>query len=356
MQRRALTLTLSGATVALLTGSAFYIPTPYAEMSPGPTYDTLGSYASDSGGAAKPVIAISGTQTYPHDAGGQLRMVTVEVSQANWKPNSIDVLSGWLSDDKLVVPRTVIYPQGQTAEEATQQNTAMFDDSEDQAITAALAAKGIKPTKTDVVVDSVTSGSPAAGKLQAGDVIDAVDGTTLVNPDDVHTLIQKHKPGDTVVFTVTRDGAQQQVPIVTAQSHDRGPSRALVGFLPGTKNVFPFDVKIQLDDVGGPSAGMMFALGIIDKLSPEDLTAGKKIAGTGTIDATGKVGAIGGIQMKAIAAKRDGATVFLTPADNCADVVKNAPSGLELVKVATLQDALNALTTLRAGGTPPSCS
>lgn len=348
-------MTLSGATVALLTVSAFLIPTPYAEMSPGPTYDTLGSYSTASGQPPKPVIAISGTDTFKHDGGGQLRMVTVEVSRADYRPNSVEVLSGWLSDDKIVVPRTVIYPEGQTAEEATQQNTVMFDDSEDQAITAALAAKGIKPTKSEAVVDSVTPGSPADGKLQAKDVIDAVDGTPLAKPDDVRTLIQKHKPGETVVFTVTRDGKQQQVSIVTTQSHDTSPARTVVGFLPGTQNGFPFAVKIQLDNVGGPSAGMMFALGIIDELSPQDITGGKKIAGTGTIDADGKVGAIGGVQMKTLAAKRDGASVFLTPAENCADAAKNAPSGLELVKVTTLQSALDALATLRAGGTPATC-
>ncbi|GAA2051299.1 PDZ domain-containing protein [Catenulispora yoronensis] len=355
MQRRALTLTLSGATVALLTASAFLIPTPYAEMSPGPTYDTLGSYSTESGQPEKPVIAITGTDTFKHDKGGQLRMVTVEVSRADYHPNSVEVLSGWLSDDKIVVPRTVIYPEGQTAEQATQQNTALFDDSEDQAITAALAAKNIKPVKTEVVVDSVTAGSPADGKLQPKDVITAVDGTALAKPDDVHTLIQKHKPGETVALTITRDGKQQDVSIVTAQSHDTGPSRALVGFVPRTQNVFPFDVKIQLDNVGGPSAGMMFALGIIDELSQEDITGGLKIAGTGTIDADGKVGPIGGVQMKTLAAKRDNASVFLTPADNCADAVKNAPSGMKLVKVTTLQSALDALNTLRAGGTPTLC-
>jgi PDZ domain-containing protein len=355
MQRRALTLSLSGGTVAVLTASAFLIHTPYAEMSPGPTYDTLKSYSTESGQPAKPVIAISGTQTFKHDAGGELRMVTVEVSRADYHPNSVEVLSGWLSDDKIVVPRTVIYPEGQTAEEATQQNTALFDDSEDQAITAALAAKGIKPLRTEVVVDSVTQGTPAAGKLQSGDVITGVDGTPLAKPDDVHTLIQKHKPGETVKLTITRAGQSQDISIVTAQSHDTGPSRAVVGFVPRTRNVFPFDVKIQLDNVGGPSAGMMFALGIIDQLSPEDITGGLKIAGTGTIDADGKVGPIGGVQMKTLAAKRDHATVFLTPAENCADAVKNAPSGLKLVKVTTLQSALDALKTLRSGGTPTMC-
>jgi Lon-like protease len=361
MQRRALTLTLSGVSVALLTATAFVVPAPYAEMSPGPTYDTLGSYSAGSGQPAKPVIAISGTKTFEHGNGGQLRMVTVEVSSPDFKPNAVEVLSGWLSSDKVVVPRTVIYPEGQTAEQATQQNTVMFDDSQDQAITAALATQGIKPTKTEVVVDSISAGSPAEGKLKVGDVITGVDGAELAKSDDIHAAIQKHKPGETVVFTVQRDGQSQQVSVVTTQSHDSGPSRALVGFIPRSHPVFPFDVKIQLDNVGGPSAGMMFALGIVDRLSSQDLTQtsdgkGLHIAGTGTIDADGKVGPIGGVQMKTIGARRDGATVFLTPADNCADAAKNAPSGLRLVKVTTLQSALDALATLRSGGNPPSCS
>src|SRR4051794_33401993 len=113
MQRRALTLSLSGGTVAVLTASAFLIHTPYAEMSPGPTYDTLQSYSTESGQPVKPVLAISGTETFQHASGGELRMVTVEVSQSQYRPNSVEVLSAWLSDDKIVVPRTVIYPEGQ---------------------------------------------------------------------------------------------------------------------------------------------------------------------------------------------------------------------------------------------------
>jgi Lon-like protease len=357
MLRRPLTLTLTGVTVALLTATAFVVPAPYAEMSPGPTFDTLGSYKATPGSPAKPVIVISGAvKTYPHDSGGQLRMVTVEVSSPDYKPSAVEVLSGWLSDDKVVVPKTVLYPAGQTADQSNAQNTALFADSQDQATTAALATQGIKPTRTVIVVDSVSVGEPADGKLEQGDIITAVDGTSLAKPDDIHAAIEKHKPGETVTFTVERGGKTITVPVVTTQSNDSGPSRALVGFLPGVKNEFPFTVSFQLDKVGGPSAGMMFALGIVDELSPTDLTGGLHIAGTGTIDDKGNVGPIGGIQMKTIGARRDGATVFLTPADNCADAAKNVPSGLRLVKVTTLQSALNALATLRAGGNPPGCS
>ena len=355
MQRRPLTLTLAGVTVAVLAATAFAIPAPFAEMSPGPTYDTLGTYQASPPNPAKPIIVITGAPTHDHPGGGQLRMVTVEVTSPDYRPNALDVLTGWLSSDKIVVPKTVLYPEGETASQSQAQNTQMFADSQDQAIVAAMATQGVQPTRTVVVVDSVSKGLPADGKLQPGDIITGVDGTILKNPDDIHAAIQKHKPGEVVTFTVVRAGQPVQVPVTTIQSTDTGPSRAEVGFLPGIKRQFPFTVTFQLDNVGGPSAGMMFALGVLDKLSTTDLTGGLKIAGTGTIDDKGVVGPIGGIQMKTIGARRDGATVFLTPAANCADAAKNVPSGLELVKVTTLQSAVDALKVLRAGGKPAGC-
>lgn len=361
MLRRPLTLTLTGVSVAGLVAAAFLIPTPYAEMSPGPTFDTLGSYADPPSAPKKPVIVIDGATTYPHPGGGELRMVTVEVSSPEYSPSSVEVLAGWLADDRVVVPKTVLYPEGQTADESNAQNTALFADSQDQAVTAAFSVLGIKPTRTVVVVNSVSNNTPAKGKLEPGDYITAVDGVPLAKPEDIHSAIEKHKPGETVTFTVERKGETISVPIVTTSSHDTGPVRALVGFAPGKKDLFtqdgkPITVTFSLDNVGGPSAGMMFSLGIIDKMTADDITNKLHIAGTGTIDSTGKVGPIGGIQMKTLAAKRDGATVFLTPAENCADAVKNVPSGLRLVKVNTLQDAVNALHTLSSGGTPPGCS
>jgi len=153
----------------------------------------------------------------------------------------------------------------------------------------------------------------------------------------------------------SEDDAHKQQTITTGTTKN-SKGKAAVGIAVQTERKFPFNVSIQLNGVGGPSAGMMFALGIIDKLTPGgDLTDGKVVAGTGTIDASGNVGAIGGIQMKTIGARRDGATVFLAPADNCADAKANLPAGLELAKVSTLQDALTALKDIHEGKTPPSC-
>ena len=119
--------------------------------------------------------------------------------------------------------------------------------------------------------------------------------------------------------------------------------------------VFPFNVKIRVGDIGGPSAGLMFALGIVDKLTPGNLTGGRFVAGTGEISADGSVGAIGGIQQKMAGARQAGATLFLTPAANCADTAGAVPAGMRLVKVRNLAGAVSALHALEAGRSVPSC-
>ncbi|HZU57457.1 MAG TPA: PDZ domain-containing protein [Actinocrinis sp.] len=349
-RRRTVTLAVSGALLAVFGVGVYFQPVPYAEMTPGPTFDTLGSYQGT------PLITITGHQTYKTD--GQLRMVTVGVSSQDYQMPLGTALVGWLSSDQAIVPKETIYPPGTTQQQSDQENAVAFTDSQDAAITAALGALGIKPKGSEVVIASVSAGTPADGKLQAGDIIKSVNGTAITTGGDsglaeVQNVIQKVTPGQQVTFIVSR-GTKQQT--VTTSTTKNSKGKAVVGISVESENTFPFDVSIQLNGVGGPSAGMMFALGIIDKLTPGgDLSGGKVVAGTGTIDASGNVGAIGGIQMKTIGARRDGATVFLAPADNCADAKANLPAGLELAKVSTLQDALNALADIRAGKTPPSC-
>ncbi|HTJ71865.1 MAG TPA: PDZ domain-containing protein [Actinospica sp.] len=351
-RRRAVTLTVSGTLLAGFAAGALLQPVPYAELTPGPTFNVLGT--QDGTASGTPLITITGTKTYPTT--GQLRMVTVGVSEESYQMPLGEAIAGWLSSDQAIVPKETIYPAGQTQQQSDAQNTQEMTDSQDSAVTAALAALNIKPTGSEVVVASVTDGSPAAGKLQAGDVIDAVDGT-MVNTGGqtgmnvVTGAIQKLTPGAQVTFQISRDGKKQSV---TTGTENNG-GKAEVGISIESENVFPFTVAIQLNNVGGPSAGMMFALGIIDKLTDTNLTGGRVVAGTGTIDASGNVGAIGGIQMKTIGARDAGATVFLAPASNCAEAKANQPAGLELVKVNTLKDALTALTDIREGKTPPLC-
>jgi PDZ domain-containing protein len=206
-----------------------------------------------------------------------------------------------------------------------------------------------------VVVSSVTSGGPSEGKLEPGDQLTTVDGARVTDSAQLRTLIGKHQPGQKVTVGYLRAGRPGTATITSARSDDGGPVRPVIGILPTDRSTFPVTVDIRLASVGGPSAGLMFALGILEKLGPESLTGGWRIAGTGEITADGKVGVIGGIAQKMLGAKAQHATEFLVPAGNCAEARKNKPSGLALVKVSTLSGALSALKTLREGGTPPSC-
>lgn len=347
MPRRTATLLASTLTLIVLLCIALLAHAPYAEMSPGPTVNTLGDYGGDT------VIQITGRKTYP--ASGHLNMTTVRVTGADYSMNLVESVLGWVRHDDKVVEHGTLYPKGQTAEQADQQNAEEFSESQDSAKVSALKVLKI-PVGSRVIVATVVKDSASDGVLHAGDVIKAVDGTAVKAPEDVAKLVTKHQPGEKVVFTVipvtdakNKSAATQQVTITTRQSHDELPSRAVVGISAGIEHLYPFTIDIKLADVGGPSAGMMFALGIIDKLTPGDLTGGKFVAGTGTIDDAGKVGPIGGISLKTIGARNMGARFFLTPADNCEEAAKDVPSGLTLVKVTTIDDAMAALTDIKSG-------
>lgn len=347
--------------IALLCAGVF-IKVPYSEMSPGPTVNTLGEHDGE------PVLQISGRKTYP--ATGHLNMTTVRVTSADYNMNLVEAVYGWLAHDNKVVPHDTLYPDGKTEQQSTQENAEEFSQSQESAKVAALKELGV-PVKSWVIVSTVVKGSPAEGRLHAGDVIKSVDGTAVKAPDDVAKLVTKHKPGEKVVFTVVPAKEQAaaekagktatattDVTITTAKSSDSGASRAIVGISAGTDHTFPFSIDIKLADVGGPSAGLMFALGIVDKLTPGDLTGGKFVAGTGTIDDSGTVGPIGGIELKTIGAREKGAQYFLTPKDNCAAAAKDTPDGLTLVKVNTIDDAMNALKDISSGKTAdlPKCT
>lgn len=347
--------------IALLCAGVL-IPVPYAEMSPGPTVNTLGDHDGE------PVLQISGRKTYA--TSGHLNMTTVRVTSADYKMNIVEAVYGWLAHDNKVVPHDTLYPDGKTEEQSTQENAEEFSQSQESAKVAALKELDV-PVKSFVIVSTVVKDSPAEGSLHAGDVIKAVDGTTVKEPADVADLVTKHKAGEKVVFTIVPAKEQaaaekeqrtatktKDVAVTTKESDDDGGKRAIVGISAGTDHTFPFTIDIKLADVGGPSAGLMFALGIYDKLTPGSLTGGKFVAGTGTIDDDGKVGPIGGIEMKTVGARDKGAQYFLTPADNCSAAAKDTPSGLTLVKVDTIEDALGALKDIRSGDTAdlPKCT
>jgi PDZ domain-containing protein len=338
MKRRGVTVLLGAVITVLLSLGVLAAPIPYVVLSPGPTVNTLGKDDN------KDVIQVSGTETF--NSAGQLRLTTVKVRS---DVKLLPAIAGWFSDDDAVVPREVIYPPNTTEQQVEQQNAEDFAASQTSAETAALTELGYP---VQVTITEVTAGGPSESALKVGDVITTVDGQPVTLAGDLTEAIQTKPSGTALTIGYTRGGTPGTATITSEATNGQPPR---IGVKIEQKQPHPFNLKIDLADIGGPSAGLMFALGIVDKLGAEDLTGGKVIAGTGTMNDAGGVGPIGGIPQKLVGAKDAGAVAFLVPADNCDEAVDNAVSGLPMFKVSTLDDALTALETLRSGGQPTPC-
>jgi len=342
--RRQLTLLLAVAGIAAALLAAALIPVPYVILSPGPTLNTLGARPG-----GKNLIQISGHPTYRTN--GHLNLVTVSYQGGPADSlNLFTALQGWLTPHQAVVPQEELFGTNQTQQQVTRQDTQQMVSSQQLAQAAALCQLGIEFRTVDTV-DLVAPGMPASGVLRKGDVITAVDGRPVTCKTPTSTLVKARAPGAPVVLTVDRKGVSHKFRLKTANA--KGNAVVGVGVLESYR--FPFQVKINVGEIGGPSAGLMFALAIIDKLTPGDLTDGRFIAGTGEIAANGAVSPIGGIQQKMAGARAAGATIFLTPAGNCPDTAGAVPQGMRLIKVSTLAGAVRDLKTLAAGGSAPSC-
>ena len=338
MTRRTLTLAVAAFLVVLLSAVAALLPVPYVALSPGPVTNTLGSVGKTE------LIRIEGRMTYPDE--GRLDITTVSVlGGPTSRLDLVTALRGWLDDTIAIVPEEQVYPPGQDAEEIEEQSASEMLDSQENATTAALRHLGI-PVTTRLLVGQIDPASLARGKLRTGDELLEVDGEKVVGGAQLRELVTAHEPGDNVRLVVRRDGGRLSLAVRTREAPD---GRTIIGIDTRDDAAYPFTVEISLKDVGGPSAGTMFALGVVDKLTPGSLTGGKHVAGTGTIDDAGKVGPIGGITQKMVAARAAGATVFLAPAMNCAEARRTKPDGLRLVKATTLSSAVRALDLIREG-------
>jgi Lon-like protease len=338
MRRRGTTVLLGAIIVLLLGIGVASAPVPYVVLGPGPTVNTLGT--SDN----KQVIEVKDRPTY--SSAGQLRLVTVGVQPHT---DLLSAVRAWFTGDEAVVPRELIYPPGQSEQQVEQQNQQDFKESQTSAETSALRELGFP---VSVTISRLVSGRPAAAVLKTGDVIDSVDGQQVTSRQRLIELITAKPAGTALAIGYTRAGAKATATVKAVSGDNNTPQ---IGVEVENRQPHPFQLNIDLDKIGGPSAGLMFALGIIDKLEPADLTGGKIIAGTGTIDDEGHVGAIGGIPQKLVGAKDAHATVFLTPADNCAEAAANAQPGLTLVKVASLDEALSALQAVGNNRALPHC-
>jgi len=329
-------------------------PAPYVIQQPGPTFDVLGSVPVN--GDEMPMIQIPVEETFPTE--GSLDMLTVRVvGDPGNLPNWLEVATAYLDPSRAVVPVEEVFPPGTTSEQSAEQGRVDMANSQKEAVAAALTYLGNEIPSTLTVIEVQESG-PSAGVLAAGDIVLTVNGETFPDVSGLRAAIAENgisKPADVVVV---REGTEQLFRINPELSE--GPEPApILGIVVGSEYEFPFSVTIQLENVGGPSAGMIFALGIIDKLTPGSLNGGEFVAGTGTISASGNVGAIGGIRQKMWGAVNAGAEWFLAPADNCDEVVGHVPAGLTVFSVKTLDDALVALAAVRSNGTGaglPTCT
>ena len=343
MSRRAATLLVAAAGVLIALAVAVVSPVPYVALTPGPTLNTLGVSGS------RPLIQIKGHPTYP--TSGHLNMVTVSfLGGPGTAFNVFAALRAWLSPDNAVVPEQEIFTPGQTPQQVAKQDTEEMANSQQTATAAAFCQLGIKFAAVDTVQATV-KGMPAAGRLRPRDVIVTVGGRPVTCRADAGALIKDRAPGTPVQLTVLRHGRAEHVTLATADV--QGVPE--IGVQIVESFVFPFSVTISIGNIGGPSAGLMFALGIIDKITPDNLARGRFIAGTGEIEANGTVDPIGGIQQKMAGARAAGATIFLTPAANCPDAAGAVPAGMRLIKVSSLAGAVSDLEALKAGRLVPSC-
>jgi Lon-like protease len=340
VNRRILTLMTALVPIVVFGVLLAVVTVPYVSLGPGPTFDTLGEVDG------KQVVAINGIDTHP--TVGHLNMTTVAQRDGLTLGQALTL---WVSGREQLVPRDLVFPPEKSREDVEKDQDADFKRSEDSAEYAAL---GYLKYPDAVRVEKVNDPGPSVGKLQAGDAIDAVDGTPVPNLAVFTGLLKATKPGQEIVIDYRRKNAPPgtaRITLGTNADRDYGYLGVAVLDAPWA----PFSIDFNLANIGGPSAGLMFSLAVVDKLTTGDLNGSKFIAGTGTISEDGKVGPIGGIDHKMLAAQEAGATVFLVPADNCDEAKSMRGDQMELVKVDTLAGAVDSLDTLTSGGRPPGC-
>ena len=345
MHWRTAVLLISAFSAVLLGSVLMLLPVPFVVLQPGPALNTLGSVDGH------PLISVSGHASYP--AKGALDLTTVTVSGG---PGSrlllVDALRAWFDPTLTVAPEESVYPKGQSPASSRAQDQQDMVTSQESATVAALRELGITVPST-LTVAEVDAGGPAT-PLRAKDVIVALGGQPVPDLAALTGRMRQVQRGATVAVTVQRDGVEK---VLQAPTRGFVDGRPILGIRIAPTFHPPFQVTIRIDNVGGPSAGTMFALGIIDLLTPGDLTGNRQIAGTGTIDVDGSVGPIGGIRQKLNGARGAGAEWFLAPSENCSEVVGHVPDGLHVVRISTLHDARQAVERIAAGRTDglPGC-
>lgn len=345
--RSANVMAASGLLASLLIAVLTAAPAGFAIAEPGPTFDTL-SVVDDA-----PLLQISGATVY--ESSGELRLTTVSFSDASSRPFTVGrVIEAFFSPARSVSPSETVFGTPEQRDDEEEASAQQWISSQEAATVSALEARG-EVVPAVITVAGVLEESKAAGLMVEGDVLTAANGSALVSYSDLSRFLDSSTPGDEVTITVDRAGESIDLTFDLMESED---GQARMGIYVDPVFDLPIDVSVDIDRVGGPSAGMMFALAIMDRLSPEDELAGAKVAGTGEIEADGQVYPIGGIRHKLYGAREAGATYFLAPVENCPDVVGHVPEGLSVYAVDTLNDAYAAIVAIGKNetGELPTCS
>ena len=345
MTRRTLArLLAAGLFMALVVGAAL-VPVPYVTVSPGPTVDVLGQAGEE------PIVQVEGHRTYETD--GELRLVTVSVSKPEHDVSLGEALTAWAVDDDAVLPRALLYPESASDDLERAQSAAEMVSSQDSAVAAALTELGHDlPTYAEVT--GIVPDSPSDGVLEPRDRLLQVAGRRIRDSGDLIAVLERIGPGGEVTGTVRRDG--ERIPFeLTSTRSPQAPGRAVIGAFVGTGFDFPFEVSVGIDDtIGGPSAGLVFAMSVHDMLTPGSLTGGAVVAGTGTITPDGTVGPIGGVQQKIAGAADVGAELFLVPPANCASALQAPEEALEQVRLVRAPSLSSALRSVQTYADDPS--
>ena len=334
--------------VVVLIAAVFLVPVNAVIEAPGPTWNVLDNGKS----ADQDVLKVSGTETYPTE--GALRMTTVSVSGCPGYPvTTADLIAAWISSDRRIVDRNEVCPQDQSAQQVEETGKAQMTASQDSAVIAALIETGMAGamhlTVTEVIEQQTST------EIQAGDVLETItpeggEATTITSFSQLRELMTTIPEGTRVTLGVNR-GEQQTTAALTTIAPQEGTTGSLLGLSLKISVDSTVEASFGLSDVGGPSAGMMFALGVVDEITPGSLTGGKDISGTGTINMDGQVGPIGGIQQKMAGARNSGSRFFLAPASNCDEVRGHEPEGMQVFAVSTLHEAVTATEAIASGNT-----
>lgn len=309
-------------------------PVPYVTWSPGSTYDVLATPDDE-----PPVLDITGAKTY--DTPGSLQATTVSVTTADSRLSLPEALLGFFLPAHDTLPRAAVYRPGKSIDEIESGQATAMTSSQDEAIVAALR-QAKQPVRELPMVTSITLGAPAEGPLQPGDLVTKINGEKATSARQIDRILTGSKVGAKLTISVLRDDTPLDVKVSTVASND-DPRVPVIGVTWSTGFDYTPDIAVNLDPrVGGPSAGLVFALGIYDRLTPKELVGSRTVAGTGTLTADGKVGAIGGAKEKLHSAQEGGADLFLLPAANCADL-GDENFQIPVIPVDTLDDAVRAL-------------